>query len=156
MNRVGAYLLRCTAILAGYAAACLAASAFLHLLVLAGVGFEPQDARGAATLGPFAFSIPFVALFVAYFAFIPTAAVILAAEILARRDWLFYALGGAAAAGAVLVLLGQSGDSGFMAGDAAPMLALVGAGIVGGLCYWLVAGRGAGIRPEAPSTSPEP
>lgn len=158
MSRVGAYLLRCIAILAGYAAACLAASAFIHLIVFAAAGFEPQDASDmpAAAFGPFAFSIPFVALFVAYFAFVPAAVVILVAEVMARRDWLFYALGGAVAAGAVLVFLGRSGDPDFVAGDTMPMLALIGAGIVGGFCYWLVAGRGAGMRPQAPPISREP
>jgi hypothetical protein len=157
MSRVVAYLLRCIAILAGYAAACLAASAFIHLIVFAAAGFEPQDARDAPALfGPFAFSVPFVALFVAYFAFIPAAAVILVAEILARRGWLFYALGGGFAAGAVLAFLGQSGDPDFMVGDTMPVLALIGAGIVGGFCYWLVAGRGAGTRPQAPPISREP
>ncbi len=44
--------------------------------------------------GSFIFSIPFVALFVAYFAFIPAVPAIVIAEILGKRDWLFYALAG--------------------------------------------------------------
>ena len=44
--------------------------------------------------GSFVFSIPFVALFVAYFAFIPAVVAIVLGEILGKRDWLFYALAG--------------------------------------------------------------
>ena len=87
MNRVLAYLLRLFAILAGYVAACLAASAFLHVIVFAWAGFEPGDAPRFIA-GSLIFSVPFVALFVAYFAFFPSLAVILVGEALGRRDWL--------------------------------------------------------------------
>ncbi|RWF16291.1 MAG: hypothetical protein EOS64_25340, partial [Mesorhizobium sp.] len=102
MRRLITYLVRFAVILIGYIVASLAASAFLDVLFLAHLGYTPQHPEPAATASLY-FSVPFVALFVAYFAFIPAAAVILIAEVLGRRDWLFYALGGAVIA---LVFLG--------------------------------------------------
>ncbi len=158
MNRVLAYLLRCVVILVGYAVASLAASAFIHLIVFAWAGGEPRDAQDMPSLvpGSFIFSIPFVALFVAYFAFFPSAAVILAAEVLARRDWLFYALGGGVVAAIVLAILHGTTNPDFAVTGAGPMLSVIGGGIVGGFFYWLSAGRWAGTRPPAAPTSPEP
>jgi hypothetical protein len=153
MSRVGAYLLRCVVILAGYAVASLAASAFLHVVFFAWAGFEPKDAP-ALTLASFVFSIPFVALFVAYFAFVPAAAVILVAEVLAKRAWLFYAIGGAVVAAIFLGFLHEAADPDFEVTGAGPMLAVVGGGIVGGFFYWLSAGRWAGVWYE-PKDPPE-
>jgi hypothetical protein len=159
MNRVVAYLLRCAVILCGYVVASLAASAFLHVIFFAWAGFEPKDAP-VLTMGSFVFSIPFVALFVAYFAFIPSAAVILVAEVLAKRDWLFYAIGGGIVAAIFLGFLHQAADPDFEVTGAGPMLAVVGGGIVGGFFYWLSAGRWAGVgygRKGPPAvTSPAP
>ena len=98
MSRFAAYLVRFAVILFGYAVASLAASAFLNILFLASLGYTPEHAQPTATASLY-FSIPFIALFVAYFAFMPAAIVILLAEILGRRDWLFYALAGAVVAG---------------------------------------------------------
>ncbi len=90
MNRLVAYLIRFAVILIGYAV-----SAFLNIIFLAYLGFTPEHAAQPATTASLMFSIPFVSLFVAYFAFMPACIVILVSEILGRRDWLFYALGGA-------------------------------------------------------------
>lgn len=154
MNRVVAYLLRCAVILCGYIAASLAASAFLHLMFLAWAGFEPRDAQALAA-GPFVFSIPFVALFVAYFAFLPAAVMIVISEVLARRDWLFHALGGGIVAAVFLAFLHQEADPDFEVTNAATALAVLGGGIVGGFFYWLCAGRWAGgwRRPKNPAAS---
>jgi hypothetical protein len=143
VNRVVGYLLRCAVILCGYAVAALAASAFLHVIFFAWAGFEPKDTPALA-MGSFVFSIPFVALFVAYFAFIPSAAVILVAEVLAKRDWLFYALGGGIVAAIFLAFRHQAVGPDFEAASTGPMLAVIGGGIVGGFFYWLSAGRWAG------------
>jgi hypothetical protein len=144
VNRVVAYLLRCAVILCGYAVASLAASAFLHVIFFAWAGFEPKDTPVLA-MGSFAFSVPFVALFVAYFGFIPSAVVILVAEVLAKRDWLFDALGGGIVAAIFLAFLHQAADPDFEVTGAGPMLAVIGGGIVGGFFYWLSAGRWAGV-----------
>jgi len=154
VSRVLDYLLRCIAILFGYAAASLAASAFLHLIVVAHFG-AGMESRPAPTAGPFLFSIPFVALFVAYFAFLPAAVAILISEVLARRDWLFHALAGGIVAAIVLGFLHEAADPGFEVAGAMPMLTVLGSGIVGGFVYWLCAGRGAGAW-QAPTTPPAP
>lgn len=156
MSRVLGHFLHLAAILIGYGAASLAASAFLHLLFLGWVGLpigqEPNQQMALV------FSIPLVALFVAYFAFFPAAVVILIAELLGRRDWLTYALGGGVVAALFLSFLRLSADPDFEVSDPGMMAAIVGSGIVGGIGYWLVAGRSAGwwhARPRPPAISPE-
>ena len=67
MSRLIAYLARFAVILFGYVIASLAASAFLNVLFLASLGYAPEHAHTTATASLY-FSIPFVALFVAYFA----------------------------------------------------------------------------------------
>src|SRR5690606_23192859 len=104
VNRVLAYLFRFIIIIAGYGMAALAASAFLNVVMLAWFGLTPEETRLVAT-GSFFFSIPFVAIFVAYFAFIPSAFAIVIGEVAGKRDWLFYAMAGAVVA---LLVLGFS------------------------------------------------
>lgn len=145
MSRVLVYLVRFAVIVLGFAVAALAASAFLHLLVAGAAGLPPEDVSAVFT-GPAIVSVPFVALFVAYFAFVPSIFVILAAEVLSLRGWLYHALAGGTvglvAAGAVL--WPQAAVPGDAMADAGLLGAIVGAGIVGGIAYWLVAGRLAG------------
>lgn len=144
MNRVFAYLFRSIVISIGYAVATLAASAFLNVVTLAWFGFTPEETRMVAT-GSFVFSIPFVALFVAYFAFIPAVFAIVIGEVTGKRDWLFYALAGAVVA---LVIIGFSRGGGGAAfaevADLNFVLIVIGSGMCGGIGYWLVAGRSAG------------
>jgi len=155
MTSVLACLLRLVVILAGYVTASLAASAFLHVIVFAWAGFEPGDAP-AFVAGSLIFSIPFVALFVAYFGFIPSVAVVLIGEFLARRDWLTYALGGGAVAAVFLAFLHQASDPGLEAASPRMMATILGSGIVGGIFYWLVAGRTAGSWRAPAATLPGP
>ncbi|ESY90112.1 hypothetical protein [Mesorhizobium sp. LNHC229A00] len=154
MNRLVAYIVRFAIILFGYAVASLAASAFLNILFLASLGYAPAQAHPAATASLY-FSIPFVALFVAYFGFMPAAVVILIAEILGRRDWLFYALAGAVVAGVFLGLVDNVRDSAFAVTEASAIMAVLGGGMVGGIFYWFAAGRWAGSWWKV-STSPGP
>lgn len=158
MNGMLALLFRFVVIVLGYAVAALCASAFLHLVTLPLLGFTAEE-TSFIVMGSIGFSIPFIALFVAYFAFIPAMFGILLGEVLGQRDWLFYALAGGVI-GAVV--------AGFFRGDVeavnpiatetAFVVALVGAGICGGIGYWLIAGRGAGNwrQPRRDLTSPEP
>ncbi|MFB9982214.1 hypothetical protein ACFSQQ_31015 [Mesorhizobium kowhaii] len=141
MSRLIGYLVRFAVILFGYAVASLAASAFLNILFLASLGYMPEQAHPTASLY---FSIPFVALFVAYFGFMPAVIVILLAEILGRRDWLFYALAGAVVAAVFLGLIDHAGDAAFAVRNTSAILAVIGSGMVGGIFYWLSAGRWAG------------
>lgn len=163
MSRFLVYIGRFAVILAGYAMAALAASAFLHLLVLGAAGFQPDEAP-PVFLRSLVFSIPFTALFVSYFAFLPAGAAILVGEVLGLRNWLFYALAGAAAGLAVAVLFRQSPTIVETAGAvvepafAAPrfVASMIGCGIVGGLAYWLCAGRSAGSWLMTDGTSGRP
>ena len=143
MNRFVAYIVRFAIILFGYAVASLAASAFLNVLFLASLGYTPDHTHPTATASLY-FSIPFVALFVAYFAFMPAVIVILVAEILGRRDWLFYALSGAVTAAVFLGLVDHAGDTTFAVTGPSAIMAVIGGGMVGGIFYWLSAGRWAG------------
>jgi hypothetical protein len=150
MNRVIAYLIRFAVIILGYAVASLAASAFLNVVFLGSAGFSAEEAPMVAT-GSLIFSIPFVALFVAYFAFIPSAFAILAGEIFAKRDWLFYAIAGGVVAAIVIGFIPGAAEAGNEAvTDPSFALALIGGGMCGGLGYWLVAGRTAGSWWPAP------
>ena len=127
-----------------YLAAALAASAFLNLMLLAGGGLTANEAHWLAT-GPLVFTIPFAALFVAYFAFLPALAAILLAEALGARDWLFYSVAGAVVALAVAAFSWSAAASGYSpVSDPGLMMALAGAGMIGGIAYWTIAGRSAG------------
>lgn len=157
MTRILLLIGRLFVILGGYLAAALAASAFLHLVFLGSLGLTADEMPGVVG-GTIVFSIPFIALFVAYFAFVPAVVVLAIAEFLSRRDWLSYAIGGAAVGIAVAALFWQGGlpnarelgiaeppPDGDLARTGPAFLALVIAGgVVGGLTYWLVAGRLAG------------
>lgn len=155
MNRLVAYLIRFAVILIGYVVASLAASAFLNIIFLASLGYAPEHAHPTATASLY-FSIPFVALFVAYFAFMPAAIVIIVSEIFSRRDWLFYALAGAVVAAVFLGFVHRTADANFDVTDTTAVLAVVGCGMVGGIFYWLSAGRWAGSWRQAAATSPAP
>ena len=145
MSRIFIYLGRFALILAGYAVASLAASAFLHVVSLGSLGFTADEAP-AVVMGSIVFSIPFVALFVAYFAFLPAIPAILLSEILGKRDWLYHAISGARRGARRRGL--HPGRGGGAATKPSPTralrLALIGGGMCGGIAYWLVAGRLAG------------
>jgi hypothetical protein len=160
VNRVFAYLARFAIILFGYAVAALAASAFLNVVMLASLDMMTPETSAIAT-GSLFVSVPFIALFVAYFSFIPSAFAILAGEVFGMRGWLFYALGGAAVAAILVGFIGVTAETGgeTMA-DANFLLTLVGSGMFGGIGYWLIAGRTAGSwrmrDAQAPAISPAP
>lgn len=149
-------LVRLVVILVGYAVSCLAVSAFLHLTF---IGLQDLSApETQATIAALAFTIPFTAMFVAYFAVLPSAVAIGLAEFFGRRDWLTYALAGALVGLAIAAMFWQASlpiAEGIQFDDPAlvapptrndpPFVALLtGGGIVGGLVYWLTAGRWAG------------
>ncbi len=144
MSRVLVYLGRFALIIAGYAVASVAGSAFLNLLFLGSLDLTPDEAASAFP-GSIVFSIPFVAIFVAYFAFVPSIVAILVAEVLGRRDWLYYALAGGAVSVVMLVLFfGARPLAEASLETVRIVLSIVGAGVVAGVAYWLTAGRNAG------------
>jgi uncharacterized protein involved in response to NO len=144
MSRVLVYFARFALILIAYVCASLAASAFLHLMSLGALGLRPDEAP-QFVMGSLVFSIPFVALFVAYFAFLPALPAILVSEALGWRDWLRYALAGGVIALIIIAFFVHAAPS---SGDAVAeprfWAAMLGGGMVGGITYWLVAGRVAG------------
>jgi len=130
-------------ILGGYIAAALAASAALHVLLLPTLGFTPDEVGFILTGGAIV-SIPFVAILVAWFAFLPFLLVVLVAEFLGGRSWLYYALAGALTGIVVDGVVWQGAEpAATLATEPRFIAVLVAAGIVGGSAYWLVAGRAA-------------
>lgn len=129
-----AYLVRFAAIVAGYLVASLAASVFVYALMLARQPYEPAGPPLTPT-GHLLLLLVGTA-FAARLHLVPAALVILIGEMLGRRDWLFYALGGAVI-GFVMVALMP--DAAYV--EAAFRLEMTGAGVVGGFFYWLTAGR---------------
>jgi hypothetical protein len=114
VTRILIYLGRFLMIVVGYAVASLAASAFLNVMFMASAGFAPDEAP-AMFMGHLIFSISFFALFVAYFAFIPSAGAILVAEIFGNRDWLYYVVAGGVVAVMVLGLFWYSANEVYQA-----------------------------------------
>ncbi|TWG97912.1 hypothetical protein L598_000200000510 [Mesorhizobium sp. J18] len=137
----------------GFLAAILSASLFINLLVISAFRFDAEQLPDALAGGLYV-GVPLLAVFVGYLAFWPAAAVIVALEIFARRDWLFHALGGGVVG---LVVSGyfwlEPQENAFS--DAALILALIAAGMVGGIAYWMVAGRSAGRWLQRSPTSEE-
>lgn len=153
MSRVVVYVLRFAAMVLGFAVAAMAASLFVHL-VLIGVSHNTGEDLNGLIAGSLFVSIPFAALLIGYYAFLPGIVVLVLAELLSRRDWLFYALGGASASLPFLsrMLAGGSADVGVTNSFVAPLA--LGAGMVGGVAYWAVAGRGAGRWRDAAQEVP--
>ncbi len=162
MSRVALILVRFAVIIAGYVCAALAASAVLHLALIGAARLEPEQAPWLL-VGSMAFSIPFVALFTGYYAFLPALVAIGITEFARWQDWLTYALAGGAIAIVVMSMFWgrRPGDLALDVEGMPPMraerlddpqviAALLAAGLVGGIAYWVVAGRGAGRWRRAP------
>jgi hypothetical protein len=162
LSRIALILVRFAVIIAGYICAALAASAVLHLAWIGAAGFDPDEAAWLVA-GSIAFSIPFVALFIGYFAFLPAMVAIGITEFARWQDWLTYALAGGAIAIVVMSMFWgrRPGDLSLDVEGMPPMraerlddpqviAALLAAGLVGGIAYWVVAGRGAGKWRRAP------
>lgn len=142
MSRFAIYFRRMLLMLAAFMIACLAASAFLHLLWF-GPSIAALDPAERPPAAPLYFSIPFLAMLVGHYGFFQALVVLAVAELWEWRNWLFYALAGAVAA--LPVLAGVAQQSGTLSFHAAT---LIGAGLVAGIAYWLVAGRTAGLWRE--------
>lgn len=143
MSRFAVYFSRLLIILLGYLAAALAASAMFHLLVLPQFGFATGELEPLA--GALQLSVPIIALVVAYYAFAPSVFLIGLAELLGLRSMFWFVFFG----GAIGILLGtlrpvadQAQETSMF--ETAFLTILVGCGIVGGLAYWLIAGRSSG------------
>lgn len=143
MDRLALFLVRLLMITVGFVAASIAAGVALALLTR----FITLEEAGHLSNAGFDFGLVVGALgfasLVGYVAFFPALLVIFYAEITKRRDWLFYALAGgiiaAVAPFLVAVILQPAGQSEF---DFALMTTA--SGMIGGIVYWLFAGRSAG------------
>jgi len=142
VTRFAAILLRLVLILCGYVCATLAASAVLHVFILGGMEWAPGELAFVA--GSFLFSVPFVALFVGFFALAPGAVAILAAEIMGWRSFAYFAFAGAAAGLAIVFFYRFHNGVDSTLNPFAMSVALGTSGMAGGIVYWIVAGRGTG------------
>ena len=120
----------------GFIAACLAAGVFIAVAVYGIDGLDRDTVIWPAIVGVLAAPV------VGGFAALPALIVITAAELLSWRSVLAYLVAGGAA-GLSAYLLADGGVGAISDIDA--QLSMT-AGIVGGLAYWLVAGRTAGGR----------
>lgn len=157
MSRFFVYFGRLILIAIGYVCAVIAASAAMHLFILPTLGFGREEA-GPIIVASYVFSIPVVALFVAYFALLPSLVVIAIAELWSVRGWLYHALGGGAVGLVLAVLFRTTSPDDFLAAgsdlevippgnsifDPSLLAVMIGSGIVGGLAYWLIAGNTSG------------
>lgn len=157
VGRLLIYVGRFALILIGFICAALAASAAMHLFILPALGFSREEAAPIVA-GSVIFSIPFVALFVGYYALLPALVVIAVAELWSVRGWLYHALGGGAVGLAISLLFrGTAPGDVLEAGsdlqvippvnsifDPSLLAVMIGAGMIGGLAYWLIAGSTSG------------
>lgn len=150
-----AMIVRLFVILLGFAAASLAASLVIVMAALypewsdLQLGYAERDWIGVFTLVGF--------VFVSGFALIPALVVIVLSEAFAIRAVTFFAAAGALIGALVIAGLGglhpaQLAVDSFSRRE---LELMIGAGIVGGLVYWIIAGRSAGNartpKPSAPA-----
>ena len=158
---MAAIFIRLCAVLAAYALAILVASLFLHMLAWPSLGFDGETpsltARTALVV-----SVPLVALFISYYAFLPASVLIALAELRPYRSWLYFAISGGLTAVSAVALYQAMRladiDNGMPASHPAAetLGGGIAAGMAAGIAYWLVAGRGAGrwrSRPISPGPS---
>ncbi len=145
-------IVRLVVVAVGFCAACLVAGIIVVFAILfpefSDIGSEPIDQNALNIVLGFGF------IFVSGFALLPALIVVLITEAFFIRSALAYALGGAA--------VGLACYLGLVPFDTATMRfdgivrrhleIMTGAGILGGLIYWMIAGRNAGgwRRPRQP------
>jgi hypothetical protein len=99
------------------------------------------EARAIAVYG-FAFAAPVLLVVLLSVMWLPTAIGILLAEVFALRSWMFHAGNGAVSAWVTWNLFGSMDQSGIALNHP---LAVIAAGLAGGLAYWVIAGWNAGF-----------
>jgi hypothetical protein len=121
------YIIRFFLITIAFLSAAIGASAFMIFLLW---GALSHGEMGNSEFQNFVhlaagISTPLLAAFVAYYTFLPAMLVTLVSEYLAKRSWLFHALGGIVVASGIILII-------------------VASGVIFGTIYWLIAGRSAG------------
>ena len=141
MDALPRLLLRFIIVPLGYFAGVLAGT----LVILFGswkIGrIESFEARAIAIYG-YAFAAPVLLVILLSVMWLPTAIGILLSEVLALRSWMFHAGNGALSAWIAWSLFGSMDDSRLPLNQP---LAVIAAGLAGGLAYWAVAGWNAGF-----------
>lgn len=157
MTAVTALLRRVALVVVGYLAACVAASVCGHALALVQGGIDGIGGLAEA-VGPLWISLPLVAVIAGTFAAMPAGISILAAEVFSLRSPFYFAFAGGVAGAVALLMLGGvtttlNGVAAALNDQPAPAasqfslamaLPIISAGIVCGLVYWAIAGRGSG------------
>jgi hypothetical protein len=142
LSRFVTYFVRFVTILAGFIAGCLAASIFVNVMFASTlVAIMPEFSQAGPALYV---TVPFLALILANISFGVFMIVAVAAELMGWRSWLVHAVGGAVVALYAGWRLAEGMDRPDAASDPGLMLFTLAAGLVGGIAYWLVAGRNAG------------
>ena len=130
------------------------------LVVVTAILFPERSALGIAPIDQSAFQIVigFGFIFVSGFALIPAMLIALITEALSIRSVLAYAIGGGLVGAACYLGLIPFDPETFRFDsiDHRQFEILSGAGILGGLVYWLIAGRNAGRWREPPPAFPSP
>jgi hypothetical protein len=143
-------------VLIGFLAACLVAGMIVVGAVLfpefSDLGTGPIDAGALNVVLGFGF------IFISGFALLPAMVVVAITEAFYVRSALAYAAGGAIVGlGCYLGLVPFDSDTLRFEGIVRRHLEIMtGAGIVGGLVYWMIAGRNAGAWREPPRPLPPP
>jgi hypothetical protein len=147
---------RSFAILAGFLGACVAADLIVVVAALypdwSDIHLGPMDRVEFGAIAALAF------VFVSALAFVPALVAVVVAETWSFRSILYYAIAGAVVgfvgyAGLVNFDLDRIGATSYFRRE---MEIMIGAGIVGGLVYWLIAGRNAGVWRRPPATGLAP
>jgi hypothetical protein len=139
---------RLLVMLVGFLAACLGVGMVMTIAVLYP---EWSEVRLGVDDGTFAVAAAIGFVVVSGFALIPAAILILISEAFSIRGVLAYAVGGALAGLACYLTLVRV-DAGLAWEGVVrrELEVMTGAGIVGGLIYWMVAGRTAGLWRQRP------
>jgi hypothetical protein len=145
MSNVGRLLLRCLVIPLGYFAGVTAGTLVIvigswHLSPVAAT-FDPDAQMVAAVT--FTVAVPVLLVTLLGAMWLPAAIGVLISEAFAIRSFIFHAGNGAAVAWIGWHLFGYV-DDGHIALN--QPLAIIAAGLAGGLAYWAIAGSSAGIR----------
>jgi len=147
-------ILRLIVIALGFAAACAVAGAVIVVALL----FPELSSldTGAIDSGALNMMLGFGFIFVSGFALLPALVIVLLTETFAIQSVLTYAVGGAVVGAACYLGLVpfDPGTLRFEGLVQRHLEIMTGAGILGGVVYWVIAGRNAGAWRTRPATPP--
>jgi hypothetical protein len=149
MDSVGHMLLRVLLVPLGYFLAVVVGT----LVIVIGawkLGRPASDEESLVLLG-FVLAAPFLLWNLLHVMWLPGAIGILLAEVFEVRSWIFHAGNGAVSAWIGWQLFGYVDDSRIPINQP---LTVIAAGLAGGLAYWVIAGRNAGLWPTAVQQGP--